>query len=112
MKAASDSPPPGLARVTLFLILLSETTLLSDGLEVLPSGSPLLLTYDVKAPPRRLVGKTVRLKGGKMRGIDFVLEMGVLLPFNSLSEWEKSLSTDASDSRLLEESIERLFGAS
>lgn len=112
VKAASDSPPPGLANVVLFFILLSALTLISEGFEVRPSGSPLLRTYEVKAPPKRFVGKAVRLKGGRIRGIDLQLDFGVLHTFNSLSECEKSLSTEAKDSKLLDESIDKLLGAS
>lgn len=112
MKAASDSPPPGLASVPFFLTLLSRVTLESVGLAVRPSGSPLLLTYEVKAPPSRLLGSTGRVNGGGIRGMDFVDGLGVGHMFSSLSEWEKSLSTEARDSRLLDESMVRLFGAS
>lgn len=112
MNAASDSPPPGLANVPFFLVLLSTAALVSVGLAVRPSGSPLLLTYDVKAPPSRLLGRTVRVKGGGTLGMDLVEGLGVGHMLSSLSEWEKSLSTEARDSRLLEESMVRLFGAS
>lgn len=111
MKAASDSPPPGLANVLLFF-LLSIVDFPSEGLDVLPSGSPLLLTYEVNAPPRRFVGRTVRLNGGKMRGTKLDVDFGVLHTLSSLSECEKSLSIDANDSKLLEESIDKLLGAS
>lgn len=64
----------------------------------------------MKAPPRRLLDKRdLEIRGGILEGF---FGAGEAHRFISLSECENSLSTDARDSKLLDESMVRLFGAS
>lgn len=66
----------------------------------------------MNAPPSRLLDNNdLDMRGGILD--DFLVgEVEAEQIFISLSEWEKSLSTEAKDSKLLEESIVKLLGAS
>lgn len=120
VKAASLSPPP--PGLVIFAVLpgfdsflmgvklgvevgIGGKLLLSADVAVLPSGSPLLRTYDVKAPPlpRRLGNSGLfATNGNGGGGATPCGDLGRL----SVSSIEAKLSSELEESRL------RLFGAS